>query len=295
MAISPVQVGTVSASRLRRSSVCSKVLLFQSCFRCRRRHPYWDCTLLPNPSAESRKMQFIPQTGTKDDDPRTRKAIRRHVMLGKNEGRPPKNPKQPKMQGAAVFHAQEPSFRHSPLQQIPRPVGSDMSCLEFADHVTQALMKETLQFCKVTNESLYVLEPCIDFNLDDTVAMCLPALAYDTLYLNVMVFTTQVYMDLSFRQATSKPRRTDDKAILQHYGRSLSILRARVARAERQPSDVSDLTIMAVLLLALHAMTIKDDLNARCHAIGLSRLVNMRNGGITAFSSRTKQMIEILR
>lgn len=240
-------------------------------------------------------MQFIPQSGTKDDDPRTRKAIRRHVMLGKNEGRPPKNPKQPKLQGTAVFHVQDPNIGHSSLQQIPRRVGSEMSCLVFADDVAQAVMNETLQFCKVTNESLYVLEPCIDFNLEDTVAMCLPALAYDTLYLNVMVFTTQVYMDLSFRQATSKPRRTDDKAILKHYGRSLSILRARVAQAERQPSDVSDLTIMAVLLLALHAVTIKDDLNARCHAIGLSRLVNLRNGGITWFTPRNKQMIEILR
>lgn len=174
-------------------------------------------------------------------------------------------------------------------------MGSDISGLRFADEVAQLLMSETLQFCKTTNESMFVLEPCIAFDAHDTVATCLPALVHDNLFLNVMVFTTQVYIDLSFRQATSKPRRIDDKAILQHYGRSLSILRKRVADAAKRPHNVSDLTIMAVVLLALHALTMKDGSSARYHVVALSRLVTLRHGSIMSSTIRTKQILEVLR
>jgi hypothetical protein len=72
-------------------------------------------------------------------------------------------------------------------------------------------------------------------------------------------------------------------------------LRSRIAGAEIDPSGVSDLTIMAVLLLALHALIIGDFQNARFHALGLNKLVNMKDGGILSFKDKTKQMIEILR
>jgi hypothetical protein len=240
-------------------------------------------------------MQFVPQTGSKDDDPTTRKLIRRHVMLGKNEGRTPNHLKQPTQNGIAVFRMRQPLLNRSLPESIPRRVGSDFSGLDFADDVAPPLMNETLQFCTVTNESLYVLEPCIFFGSEDPVAMCLQPLACDALYLNVMVFSTQVYMDMAFRHATSTPRTANGKAILQHYGRSISILRSRIAGAEIDPSGVSDLTIMAVLLLALHALIIGDFQNARFHALGLNKLVNMKDGGILSFKDKTKQMIEILR
>jgi hypothetical protein len=226
-------------------------------------------------------MQFVPQTGTKDEDPTTRKLIRRHVMLGKNEGRTPNHLKQPTQHGTAVFRMRQPLLDRSLLESIPQRVGSDFSGLDFADDVAPPLMNETLQFCTVTNESLYVLEPCIFFGSEDPVAMCLQPLACDALYLNVMVFST--------------PRTANGKAILQHYGRSISILRSRIAGAEIDPSGVSDLTIMAVLLLALHALIIGDFQNARFHALGLNKLVNMKDGGILSFKDKTKQMIEILR
>ena len=244
-------------------------------------------------------MQFIPQTGTKSEDPRTRKAIRRHVMLKMNEGRAPKRLPQPTQPGVSVFRIQQQqqqsSAGPSTPQSIPRRIGSDLSGLEFADDVAQPLMTETLRFCTVTNQSLYVLEPCIHFGSEDPVAMCLQPLACDALYLNVMVFTTQVYMDMTFRQATSKPRNTNSKAIMHHYGRSLRILRARVASAERGQLGGTDMTIMAVLLLAIHALVIGDASSARFHVVGLSKLVHTKQGGIMSFQDKTKQMIEILR
>jgi hypothetical protein len=240
-------------------------------------------------------MQFVPQTGTKDDDPKTRKLIRRHVMLRKNEGRTPNNLKQPTQHGTSVFRMNQPSLDSPRPKSIPRRVGTDFSGLDFADDVAPPLMNETLQFCTVTNESLFVLEPCIFFGSEDPVAMCLQPLACDALYLNVMVFSIQVYMDMTFREATSTPRTTNNKAVLRHYGKSLSILRARIAGARLEPSGVSDITIMAVMLLAIHALVIGDFPNARFHTVGLNRLVNMKDGGVLSFKDKTKQIIEILR
>jgi hypothetical protein len=242
------------------------------------------------------ELHFVSQSGTKQDDSRTRKLIRRHVMLGKNNSRPPRNPKQPTLQGTSVFRLHDDlQEAQPPALPVPRRVGSELSALDFAESVNHALMHETLQFCSVTNENLYVLEPCISFDSHDTVASCLQPLIGDALYLHVMVFTTQIYMDRSFRQNTLTYRKTDHKGILHHYGKALGILKDRVAKAGNEESSISDLTIMAVLLLALHSLVIGDSPSARNHAVGLSRMVNMKYGGICAFRPMTKAMIEILR
>lgn len=110
-----------------------------------------------------------------------------------------------------------------------------------------------------------------------------------------MVFTRQIYVDLSFRQGTLMRRKTDGKGILHHYGKALGILKGRVADWANEGPGMSDLTFMSVVLLALHALVIGDGPSARDHVQGFNRMVKMKYGGIHSFRPMTKAMIEILR
>lgn len=239
---------------------------------------------------------FVTQTGKKKNDPNTRTFIRRHVMLGKNQGRK-RNPKQPTLAGCAVFQKDDWKRDVQPVQSIvPRRVGSDLSFLEFAEAVDPPLMSDTLHFCSDTDKKLFMLEPCISFRgSTDTTAMCIQSFASDALHLNIMVFGTLVYTTQMFRQTTSELRRNSYKATRQHYGQALFLLRKRLANSESQRHGVSDMTFISVILLAMHALVTGDVQSATNHVVGLSKLVSMKESGVYAFKNSTKHMIEILR
>lgn len=243
-----------------------------------------------------REMPFIAQTGSKEDGSAARKVIRRHVMLGKNEGRAPRNPKRPAIQGAGVFRKDEVLPKTpTPASSILRPIASALSFLTLSDTVTQPLLGETLQFCSSTHEHMYALAPCIAFDLESATAVCTHGITQDSLYLNVLVFGAQAYMNLMFQRTTSQPRWGDSKATLQHHARSLQILRARVAAAEGGRSRVTDITIMSVCQLVFHALPTGDVDSARVHMLGLRRLVSTRQDGIYSFREQPKATIELLR
>lgn len=240
-------------------------------------------------------LQFVPQTGVKKINQPTRKLIRRHVMLGKNQGKV-HNPKEPKLSGYAVFRKDDwERVTKSAQPTLTRSVGSNLSFLEFADSVQPVLMNETLHFCSVSDEKLFVLEPCVSFHSINASVGCLAPLAYDALHLHIMVFGTQAYINQFTLQATSNVRESSQKAIRYHYGQALCLLRQRLAGIQMQQSEVSDIIIMSISALAIHALFARDFLNARNHVFGLRRLVSMSEGGINSFASKTKQMIELLR
>ncbi|KAK4553467.1 hypothetical protein LTR86_009524 [Recurvomyces mirabilis] len=241
-------------------------------------------------------MQFINQTGTQEDDPETRQTIRRHVMLGRNRGRRPPKPKQPSIPGAAVLDLHDATLvRHASDRAIPSRVGSDISFLEFADDVEQTLMAETLHFCSFTNEHMYVLEPCISFEDYDPLASCFQPLASDPLYLNAMVFSSKIFRDIASQHSIARSRGGKSNRTLEHYGKAIRILRERVAENESPDSGISDITIMAVLLLAMHALVVGHATNARTHVEGMARMIHMREGKLSSFKDKTKQLMEIFR
>lgn len=256
------------------------------------------------PDNSNAGIRFVLQTGAKkEDDETTRKAIRRHVMLGKNRGRTPQ-PRQPSMQGAAVFRADDwakeqpgrPSQPQPMLQQrrpaITARIGTDLSFLDFADTVEPPLMNDTLLFCSATNENMFVLAPCISFEAPDTMATCISRLACDALYVNVMVFGTQAYLDQTFRQTAPDLR----GSCIKHYGRALGILRERIAEAERRRVAISDITLTSVIILGMHALATGQYESARNHVIGLGRMMGLRDRGFHSFSdNKTRSVVDLLR
>jgi hypothetical protein len=237
-------------------------------------------------------MEFVTETGTKGIDEGERKKIRRHVMLSKNQGRQPKRPRPSRIPGASVF-VPEGGHTHAGSSQrtIPRRVGSDMSFLEFPDVAQPALLHETLQFCATTNEKMFMLKQCIAFNPEDLTAICLQPFAHDALYFNTMMFTSHMFMDLVFWQTMARRRNGISRDILPHYGKALNLLQCQMVDVQQ----ISNMTVMSVILLALHALLSGDEASAKNHVIGLSRLVGLRFGTIYAFGSHTKQVIEVLR
>lgn len=238
-------------------------------------------------------IQFVLETGTGEESKQTRKTIRRHVMMGKNENRAPRNPKQPSFRGASVFWAAVSSQAITPA--VPRQIASSISPWSFADYVDPPTMAETLQFCSSTHEYMYILAPYIQFDLQDAMAMCREALGADKLYMNVFVFSAQEYMNLMSRRATSVSQVGSHNTILHHYGRTIVLLHQAVKDAVQQHSEVSDASIMAVCQLIFHALFAENLESASMHMLRLRRLVDTKRQGINFSRHRPKAMIEVLR
>lgn len=239
-------------------------------------------------------FNFVPQTGIKQGDREARKLIRRQVMLGKNQGRT-QTPRHPNIHNASILTKQDWQVQMPlPESSVPRQVGSDLSFLRFADTVDPLLMNDTLHFCSATSKNLFVLEPCIAFDPRETVDACFEQLGGDALYLHVMVFSTQEYMNTLQMTATSLAKSRYSSSA-QHYGRALHLLRQRLVDAEQLLPATVEATIMAVMPLVMHALITGDLESASNHVVGLSKIVRMRDGGLSAFNTRTKQLIELLR
>lgn len=230
-------------------------------------------------------MYFISANHDQQDQ-QHRKALRRHVMLGKNAGKQPKNPKQSKLAGTSIL-----SFDHPPTP-VTRSIGSDLSLMNLADDVSLPLKHETIRFCTTMDETMYTLGPCISFEKKDDWTFCLQPLCVDSLYLNIMVFGSQTYIDMAYKQATGQPRRLENHP--KYYQKSISLLRERLVGIDVQ-TGIYDAVIVAVFTLAMQSLIIGMIDRAEHHMNGLKTLVSMRPGGILSFRSRTKQMIELLR
>lgn len=253
------------------------------------------------------EAQFVAQTGDKDDDQDARKIIRRHVMLGRNKGqlRPRGSRQSTPIQGCTVFPLNEWRYvltnDSSSLSQpewlrrgsIPQRVGTEMSFHVFADTIDSPLMHDALHFCSVINEKLFLLAPFISFHAVGIAAACIDFLAFDALLLNAIVFGAQAYINQTYLQTTGHPRQHTRKAA-QHYGRTLSLLRARLGNIEQSIATL-DVIISSVITLATYALSNGEVFYASNHVHGLRKIVSMREYGIHSFRDNTKQMIELLR
>lgn len=237
-------------------------------------------------------LEWVPQTGTKEnkDAPEARKIIRRHCMLGKNRGRRQNSKQLTSNRPPVARNENGEVIRNLVPTVVHRRVGSDLSLLQLADNIDYALLNDTLQFCSALDENLYLLEPCFHFGPKNDISACLSTFASDALYLNVMVYSTQMYLEKARRRTTVYADQSRCRSILQCYGKALSLLKGRVENPETRSSDK---TIMAIYPMAMQALLVGDAKSARNHVVGLSRLVDMKNGGLSAFDA--KQKIELLR
>ncbi|GKZ31043.1 hypothetical protein AbraIFM66950_011009 [Aspergillus brasiliensis] len=249
-------------------------------------------------SVDMADMPFIVSTGTKKVDPRTRKLIRSHVMIGKNRGKSryrqaeadPSTPADASPDETSA-PADEASLALSPAAQVPatrwpahlpRRVGNDMSFIRLADDTTSpAALATILRFTERAKAEFYPLAVCIVFNKSSR-NWIMDMLSLDAAYLNAMVITTQSYFGIY---------KGSDAAQSPHLGKAIRLLRNRLGEEQVR---VSNATIMVVIILILHAHIVGDYAAILHHTHGLRKMVRLR-GGLGAFTSNNKLVIDLIR
>jgi hypothetical protein len=138
--------------------------------------------------------------------------------------------------------------------------------------------------------ALFPLESCIEL-AEPPRALWVETLCTDAAYLNATIFSVQVYFDLLAGHDLEPV--SPLTPTYSYFTKTLRLLRERLEYHDER-RKLSDNTVMIVLILACHAHRLGQYTIAKSHMAGLRKLVDMR-GGIMAFKTRTKLLIEIFR
>ena len=112
-------------------------------------------------------------------------------------------------------------------------------------------------------------------------------LFFDALYLHTMAFSAYTYLEIiSCRRNLNSAREADN-----HFIKSVGLLRKRLLIEGDQA--ISDLTLLVVLSMAIHAIMSADLASASHHLQGLRKLLNLRGGLISV--TRPKFLLETFR
>ena len=193
------------------------------------------------------------------------------------------------------------------LSKLPwaRPlpgVGSQLSLTHFADTIEPQMLRDLLDctlasllcLCSMltaqivastAKKLMFPLEMCILFDKQDK--SWFQPLFFDALYLNVMVFTTQVYFNFLLNRCNHNHVRKPDV----HFVKSVRLLRERLLAEDE--TAISDTTVVVVVCMAAHATMMGDYTSARNHLQGLHKIIGLR-GGIASVA-RPKLLIEAFR
>ncbi|KAI1771129.1 hypothetical protein F4818DRAFT_213531 [Hypoxylon cercidicola] len=264
------------------------------------------------PSCATAELPFLVSTGIEKPDPKLRKLIRSHVMIGKNRGKtrsagkkrqeaiegvPSSDPHTLAVDASDTLDTDEalaPSTVAATAASqpvltltIPRKFGSDMASMRFPDAVEPGTVEVVLKFSSIAKQILFPLEPCVLF--ERKAETWIEPLKFDPVFLHTMIFTSQSYFDVIVAGRTS----AITKVALHHFLKALQLLRERIARDDDHVT-LSDTTLAAVMAFTGHALLTGDYRLAMNHVQGLHKIVGLR-GGVVTFQSNPKLLIEILR
>ena len=138
----------------------------------------------------------------------------------------------------------------------------------------------------IAKQALYPLSSCILFEKKEETWR--EPLAFDSAYLNAMIFTTLGYFE-TLRHCN---RSTASQRTLPHFLRTIQLLRRRLLL--EGDKALTTPTISTILALAAHAHFVGDSESAGYHLGGLHKIVSLR-GGVAAFIDNAKLLVEILR
>lgn len=143
---------------------------------------------------------------------------------------------------------------------------------------------------RIAKQSLYPLEPCVQFDKPDR--RWLEPLASDAVFLHTMISTAEdFFLMLTGTQnhgASECPANRDA-----HFSKALRLLRERLLQADNQDA-LSDNTICVILCLASTARGFGDYEAALFHMAGLRKMVDLR-GGLENIRRSPKLLIDLLR
>ncbi|RDW81822.1 hypothetical protein BP6252_02934 [Coleophoma cylindrospora] len=242
---------------------------------------------MPTPK-DSGENPFIVFTGAQDIDPKTRKLIRSHVMLGKNIAtkKHPTKHRRGTACGKDSTDPSEPSMKPCCFP-IPRKVGSDLSFARFPDSIEASSVVDIIQFNSISKMAMFPLANCIFFNKKHTAWF--DPLTSDAAYLHAMAFGAQAFFSLVSGRSTIPY----DQRIYLHFGNTLRLLRERLLMGDEE-IKLTNQTIFVILTLTIYARAVGDHESAKHHLVGLCQIIKLR-GGIATFHDNPSILIEIVR
>ncbi|KAJ9614032.1 hypothetical protein H2200_002168 [Cladophialophora chaetospira] len=233
-------------------------------------------------------MPFIVSTSEeKPNDPETRKLIRSHVMLGKNRGKTRRYKHEilsTHRSGISIREKFELLSKSSCAPNYFDRAASWQSLIPFADSIGSEMLQDIVDFTSIAKKLLFPLKLCINFETHDK-AWFQP-LFFDALYLHTLAFSTNAYFRLLGRSSHGPGREPE-----LHFVKTLGLLRERLVLDDDR--TISEVTIVVVLSLSIHALLANDLSSARTHLQGLHRLICLR-GGLGSIS-RAKLLVEMFR
>ncbi|KAI0870711.1 hypothetical protein GGS24DRAFT_474443 [Hypoxylon argillaceum] len=212
-------------------------------------------------------------------------------MLGKNQGKKFPNRRRPARRTSVTkAHSKEshsPTDSDKSLSIIPKQVGSDLSSLAWADSVDASTMAVIMDFTHFTKTSMHLVEVYIDFPKKNIEWM--EAFITDAAWLHMMAFTSYSILDA----VRGHSMQLVDQRASPHFVRSMRLLCERLL-GDDQISPIGNSTVQVILALATHAKMHGEFGEARCHLMGLRRIVELR-GGIHNFLPWPRLLLELLR
>ncbi|KAI0410435.1 hypothetical protein F5X98DRAFT_359577 [Xylaria grammica] len=270
------------------------------------------------------ELRFIADTGRGNLNESDRKAIRSHVMKGKNLGRwrslgsrprqeQLKQLKQLEHRHGHVSSSSSDSSRNtsSPnsdasqassshpldlttsrdlpiLLDVPRKLGSAASIMSLADSVEPEIFDIVLRFSSIAKQLLFSIETCIFF--DRRVENWVAPLAVDAAFLHSNISVSVYYYDVVLSRT---PSRASQRTWYYHHSKTLHLLRDRLG-SNNTDIQLSDSTVSVILSLAGQAFCAGDLKTATKHMEGIHRIIELR-GGFDTFNGNEKLATEVIR
>lgn len=201
---------------------------------------------------------------------------------------------------------------------VPRKFGSDLSTFCFPDRVDPTTVEVVLR-CKlftpvklccvsvgvtvlclcwrnspgtklvssIAKQVLFPLESCIFF--DRRAEMWIAPLTFDSAFLHAMIFSAQFYFDVVSTGISSSL----SQRALPHFAKTISLLHERMTHDDDE-QRLSNSTVVAIMVLVMHAHVSGDIKSARHHMQGLCKIIALR-GGVASFAGSAKLLMEIFR
>ncbi|KAH8658493.1 hypothetical protein BX600DRAFT_66193 [Xylariales sp. PMI_506] len=154
------------------------------------------------------------------------------------------------------------------LKPKPTGFGSVLSWVQFPEEMAPYMLHDVLRFFTTVQHEIYPEDICLKHGWPNP--NWFGATIQNPLYLHTILFATEAWSD-------HKLHRSHSRATLSHFSKALALLRATIGAAD--PSEAtSDEAILTVIILALIAEVVNDQVTMRNHMHGLQKMVTLRGG-----------------
>ncbi|WPH04598.1 Hypothetical protein R9X50_00749000 [Acrodontium crateriforme] len=231
-------------------------------------------------------MAFVFVDNNHQIDATRRKAIRSHVMKGKNAGKErPLGSHQKRAEDKAAksrTQSHQLAIATEFVVSIHRPLGNDMAYVSFPSQLSTSSMGNICRWIHFAGQGCYPLASCFPHNPSE--ASWLPFMQSNEAFFHCILAISASFSDDMTGLAEASPK------TLQHFSDAYRSINQNLQQT-RIPADS---TVTVVTALTIHEDLRRENFASRIHLDALEKMVKMR-GGIDAFDNNQFLLNKICR